>query len=247
MLAGLTDTVADGALPLAMLVAALAGLVSFATPCVLPLVPGYLGYVTGLSDVALEDRSKGRMVLGTLLFVAGFSAVFILASMFVATIGTVLVEHRTLLLRIGGALVVVMALVFLGMGSQRTVRLPVKPATGLAGAPVLGAIFGLGWAPCMGPTLGAVLALSLTEDSVGRAVLLAVAYCLGLGLPFLLIAAAYERWAPVNAWLRRRQRAIQIFGGVLLLVVGLLLVTGAWDDLTTWIQRHLVNDFEVII
>lgn len=248
MLTGLTDTVTDGALPLAVLVAALAGLVSFASPCVLPLVPGYLGYVTGLSDVALEKRAKGRMVLGTLLFILGFSAVFVLATMFVATAGRALVEHRELLLRVGGALVVVMALVFLGVGSQRTVRLPVRPATGLAGAPVLGAVFGLGWAPCMGPTLGAVLALALAGDaSLSRAVVLAVAYCLGLGVPFLLIAAAYERWAPVSAWLKRHQRAIQLFGGGLLLVVGLLLLTGAWADVTTWIQRHLVSDFEVII
>lgn len=247
MITALPDTVADGALPLAAVIAALAGLVSFATPCVLPLVPGYLGYVTGLSETSLEERSKGRMVLGTLLFIAGFSAVFIIASMFVASIGMVLIEQRQLLLRIGGALVIVMALVFLGMGSQRTLRLPVKPATGLAGAPVLGAIFGLGWAPCVGPTLGAVLALSLTEDSLGRAVVLAIAYCVGLGLPFLLIAAAYERWAPVSSWLSRHQRGIQIFGGVLLLVVGLLLVTGAWDNLTAWLQRHLINDFKVII
>lgn len=247
MITALPDTVADGALPLAAVIAALAGLVSFATPCVLPLVPGYLGYVTGLSETSLEERSKGRMVLGTLLFIAGFSAVFIIASMFVASIGMVLIEQRQLLLRIGGALVIVMALVFLGMGSQRTLRLPVKPATGLAGAPVLGAIFGLGWAPCVGPTLGAVLALSLTEDSLGRAVVLAIAYCVGLGLPFLLIAAAYERWAPVSSWLSRHQRGIQIFGGVLLLVVGLLLVTGAWDNLTAWLQRQLINDFEVII
>ncbi|NYG37064.1 cytochrome c biogenesis CcdA family protein [Janibacter alkaliphilus] len=247
MITALPDTVADGALPLAAVIAALAGLVSFATPCVLPLVPGYLGYVTGLSETSLEERSKGRMVLGTLLFIAGFSAVFIIASMFVASIGMVLIEQRQLLLRIGGALVIVMALVFLGMGSQRTLRLPVKPATGLAGAPVLGAIFGLGWAPCVGPTLGAVLALSLTEDSLGRAVVLAIAYCVGLGLPFLLIAAAYERWAPVSSWLSRHQRGIQIFGGALLLVVGLLLVTGAWDNLTAWLQRHLINDFKVII
>lgn len=244
----LSDQVTGGALPLAVLVAALAGLVSFATPCVLPLVPGYLGYVTGLSDVALEDRSRGRMVLGTLLFVLGFTAVFVLASMFVATAGRALVEHRELLMRIGGVLVILMALVFLGAGKQRTFRLPVKPATGLAGAPVLGAVFGLGWAPCMGPTLAAVLALNLTGDaSTVRAVILAVAYCLGLGLPFVLIAAAYERWAPVSAWLSRRQRAIQVVGAVLLLIVGLLLLTGGWDSITQWLQTRLISDVEVIL
>lgn len=248
MSSSLSDQVTDGALPLAVLVAALAGLVSFATPCVLPLVPGYLGYVTGLSDVALEKRSRGRMVLGTLLFILGFTLVFVLASMFVATAGRALVEHRELLMRIGGVAVILMAFVFLGAGSQRTFRLPIKPAAGLAGAPVLGAVFGLGWAPCMGPTLGAVLALNLTGDaSTTRAVILAVAYCLGLGLPFLLIAAAYEKWAPVSAWLRRRQRAIQIVGAIMLLVVGLLLLTGGWDNITQWLQIHLINDVEVVL
>lgn len=246
--AGLSDQITDGALPIALLVAALAGLVSFATPCVLPLVPGYLGYVTGLSDVALEERSRGRMVVGALLFILGFTAVFVLASMFVATAGRIFVEQRELLMRIGGVLVILMALVFLGAGSQRTFRLPVRPATGLAGAPVLGAVFGIGWAPCVGPTLAAVLALNLTGDaSMTRAVVLAVAYCLGLGLPFLLIAGAYERWAPVSTWLRRRQRAIQVFGAVLLLVIGLLLVTGGWDAINQWLQRRLISDWEVLL
>ena len=246
--AGLSDQIASGALPLAVLVAALAGLVSFATPCVLPLVPGYLGYVTGLSDVALEKRSRGRMVLGTLLFILGFTAVFVLASMFVATAGRALVEHRVLLMRIGGVAVILMALVFLGAGSQRTFRLPIKPAAGLAGAPVLGAVFGVGWAPCMGPTLAAVLALNLAGDaSTTRAVILAVAYCLGLGLPFLLIAAAYEKWAPVSAWLRRRQRAIQVIGACLLIAIGLLLLTGGWDAITQWLQIRLISDTEVLI
>ncbi len=245
---GLSETVADGALPLAAAVAALAGLVSFATPCVLPLVPGYLGYVTGLSDVSLEERSRGRMVLGTILFILGFTVVFVLASIFVASLGRAFIEHRELLMRVGGVLVIGMALVFLGMGSQRTLRLPVKPAAGLAGAPLLGAVFGLGWAPCVGPTLAAVLTLSLTGDaSTGRAVLLAIAYCVGLGLPFILIAGAYERWAPVSRWLRGRQRAIQVFGAVLLLTVGVLLLTGGWDVLTRWLQTHLISDYEVII
>lgn len=244
-------TVVDGALPLAALLAALAGLVSFASPCVIPLVPGYLGYVTGLSDVELERRSPRRMMLGALLFVAGFTVVFVLSVMFVATAGRELVENRALLTRIGGVVVILMALVFLGLGgraSERTVRLPVKPATGLAGAPVLGAVFGLGWAPCVGPTLAAVLALSLTGDaSTTRAVILAVAYCLGLGLPFVLIAGAYERWGAVSTWLRRRLRAIQIVGGVLLLVVGVLLVTGWWDHITVWMQSRWINGFEVVL
>lgn len=242
-------TVVDGALPLAAVLALLAGLVSFASPCVIPLVPGYLGYVTGLSDVQLENRSPRRMMLGALLFVAGFAAVFILGAMFVATAGRELVANREALTRLGGVVVILMALVFLGLGgqaSERTIRLPLRPATGLAGAPLLGAVFGLGWIPCTGPTLAAVMALSVSGDaSTSRAVILAAAYCVGLGLPFVLIAGAYERWGSVSTWLRPRLRAIQIVGGLLLLTVGILLATGWWDYITAWMQARWIRGFEL--
>jgi cytochrome c-type biogenesis protein len=247
---GVADTVAAGALPVAIAVALLAGLVSFASPCVLPLVPGFLGYVTGLGDVALADRARSRMVLGALLFVAGFSAVFIATTAFFASIGAALVEHRTLIMRVGGVLVILMALVFLGAGSQREVRLRFKPAAGLAGAPLLGAVFGIGWAPCTGPTLGAVVLLATTtgdQQAVTRGVILAAAYCLGLGLPFLLIAAGFQRFGRVSAALRRHQRGIQLLGGALLLAVGILLVTGLWEDWTRVLQTRLVTGFETVI
>lgn len=244
----MTDTLTTGALPLAMLLAGLAGLVSFASPCVLPLVPGFLGYVTGLSPVALEERSRGRMVLGALLFVVGFTAVFVLGSIFVTSIGQVFVTERVLLMRIGGAVVIVLALVFLGAGSQRTLKLPVRPRAGLLGAPVLGAVFALGWAPCTGPTLAAVLAMASSLDpSTTRAVVLAVAYSFGLGLPFLLVAGGVERVAPVTRFLRRHQRPIQVFGGVLLLVIGVLLLTGLWESLNRWLQTELVSGFQVVL
>ena len=244
----MTDTVTSGFLPLAMLVAGLAGLVSFASPCVLPLVPGFLGYVTGLSPVALERRSRGRMLLGAGLFVVGFSVVFILGTLFVTTLGRVFVEERVLLMRIGGAVVIVLALVFLGVGAQRTYRLPVRPRAGLVGAPLLGAVFALGWAPCTGPTLAAVLAMASSIDpSTARAVLLATAYCLGLGLPFLLVAGGVERMGLVSDLLRRHQRGIQVFGGALLLVVGVLLLTGLWEEINRWLQTRLVGGFEVVI
>jgi cytochrome c-type biogenesis protein len=244
------DTVTAGALPVAFAVALLAGLVSFASPCVLPLVPGFLGYVTGLGDVALAQRAKSRMVLGALLFVAGFSAVFIATTAFLASVGATLVEHRTLLMRLGGILVILMALVFIGAGSQREVRLHFKPAAGLAGAPVLGAIFGIGWAPCTGPTLGAVMLLATTtgdQQAVARGVILAAAYCLGLGVPFLLIAAGFQRFGRISAALRRHQRGIQLLGGALLLAVGLLLVTGLWEDWTRTLQTGLVNGFRTVL
>lgn len=249
----MTDTIASGALPLAILVAALAGLVSFASPCVLPLVPGFLGYVTGLSDTALERRSRGRMVLGALLFVLGFAAVFILLSIFVATLGRSITLHRETLMRVGGVLVILMGLVFLGVGanagSQRQFAPSWRPRAGLLGAPVLGAVFGLGWAPCTGPTLAAVMTLSAstTNPSTGRAVTLATAYALGLGLPFILAAAGIERFGSVSGWVRRHHRFVQLMGGGLLIVVGLLLVTGVWEELTRWLQSELVNGFEVVI
>lgn len=249
----MTDTIASGALPLAVLVAALAGLVSFASPCVLPLVPGFLGYVSGLSDTALEQRSRGRMVLGAMLFVLGFAAVFVLGSIFIATLGRSLIEHRVLLMRVGGALVILMGLVFLGVGagagSQRQFAPSWRPRTGLLGAPVLGAVFGLGWAPCTGPTLAAVLTLSAstTNPSTGRAVTLAAAYALGLGVPFILAAAGIERFGRVSGWVRDHHRLIQVLGGGMLILIGLLLLTGVWEDLTRWLQAELVSGFTMPI
>lgn len=249
----MTDTIASGALPIAILIAALAGLVSFASPCVLPLVPGFLGYVTGLSDTALERRSRGRMMLGATLFVLGFAAVFVLGSIFIATLGRSLTVHRELLMRVGGVFIIFMGLVFLGVGAgagtQRRIAPSWRPRTGLLGAPLMGAVFGLGWAPCTGPTLAAVMTLSAstTNPSTGRAVALATAYALGLGVPFILAAAGIERFARVSGWVRDRHRLIQLVGGGLLIVVGVLLLTGVWEDLTRWLQAELVSGFQVPI
>lgn len=242
----MTSTVAGGPLLLALVFALLAGLVSFLSPCVLPLVPGYLGYVTGLSGTPLAERTRHRLVLGAMLFVLGFSIVFILATIFITSFGRVFVEHRVLLSRIGGIIVILVALVFLGLGTQRTAKLQARPRAGLAGAPLLGATFALGWAPCTGPTLIALFAmLSSLEPDYARATTVAVAYCLGLGLPFILIAAMYERSARVSRWLQDRQRPIQIIGGVFLLVIGVLLVTGVWESMNRWVQANWLAGFEV--
>jgi len=243
--------ITTGALPLAVLVALAAGFVSFASPCVLPLVPGFLGYVTGLSGVSLEQRGRGRLMLGALLFVLGFSIVFIAVAVTVSAAGTLLTEHQSVLMRGGGVVVILMALMFLGSGRLATLHPGWKPAAGLAGAPLLGMVFGLGWAPCTGPTFGAIIALStaLSGDQhlIARGIGLATAYSVGLGLPFLMIAGGYSRAGRASRWLREHYRGIQIAGGALLLVVGLLLVTGLWEIVTTSMQSRLVDQFRTVL
>ncbi len=251
-----TELAISGPLLLAAGVALLAGTISFASPCVVPLVPGYLAYLAALVGAdapavsADEERKKGRWaVLGAaLLFVLGFTVVF------VATLGTLvwladtLVVNQDILQRIGGVLTIAMALVFLGWipGLQREVRSHRVPGGGVWGAPVLGAIFGLGWTPCIGPTLSAVTTLaSATGGAEARGYLLIAVYCLGLGLPFLLIALG-ARWAVrATDWVRRHGRQVQIFGGVLLMIVGILLVTGVWGDLMGWLRNELAGNLEL--
>jgi cytochrome c-type biogenesis protein len=252
--------VTDGPLLVAAAVAALVGLVSFASPCVLPLVPGYLSYVTGLvgagartavpapsgtstaTAVRVDERSpRGRMVLGAVLFVLGFTAVFVAVGTAFGSLGRLLLQYDDVITRVMGVVVVVVGLAFLGRLPllQRTARLSVRPAAGLAGAPLLGVVFGLGWTPCLGPTLAAVYSLAYVEATAGRGALLSVAYCAGLGVPFVLVALG-ARWAMgATSFLRRHAQAVTRFGGAVLVVVGLLLLSGAWTEMMRWLQGWL--------
>ncbi|HEX5967301.1 MAG TPA: cytochrome c biogenesis protein CcdA [Intrasporangium sp.] len=242
---------ATGSLLLASAVALAAGLVSFASPCVLPLVPGFLGYVTGLSDESLERRSRGRLVVGALLFVLGFTVVFLIAAAALSAVGVAFREHQSALLRIGGAVVIVMGLLFLGAGKSYAAQLGWRPRAGLLGAPLLGAAFAIGWSPCWGPTLGAIQAMaapiSAEAGSIGRGLALAAVYSIGLGLPFILMAALWERAGRASAWLRRHRRPIQAFGGLMLIAVGLLMVTGLWENVISWLQTNLIATFQVAL
>lgn len=188
-------TVLSGSLLLALPIAALAGAVSFFSPCVLPLVPGYLSYVTGVSGADLAEARRGRILAGTLLFLAGFTAVFVSFGAAFGYAGNALLEYQEPLIRILGALTVLMGLSFMGVlpGMNREWRLHRRPALGLAGAPMLGVLFGVGWTPRIGPTLAAVQALAFTEASAGRGAVLTVAYCAGLGVPFLVAGLAFRK------------------------------------------------------
>jgi cytochrome c-type biogenesis protein len=247
-----------GPLVLAIGAAALAGLVSFLSPCVLPLVPGYLSYVTGLAGadldralgtavpapvagavaVAAPPVRRGRVLAGTLLFVAGFAAVFTALAILFASIGEALYKYAREVEVGVGVLIVLMGLAFLGVvpGLQREWRIRRLPAAGLLGAPVFGAVFALSWVPCTGPTLGAVLGLATVGGQTDRAVVLALAYCLGLGLPFVAFGVGFRRLIGVFAVVRRNSRWVTRIGGALLIVVGLALVTGGWTDFTNWLR-----------
>ncbi|RSM65839.1 cytochrome C biogenesis protein ResC [Amycolatopsis sp. WAC 01376] len=253
---GVTELALSGPLLLAAAVALLAGTISFASPCVVPLVPGYLAYLAALVGAdapavsADEGRKKGRyaVVGAAALFVLGFTVVFVVTLGTLVWIADAVQLNMDLLQRLGGVLTIAMAMVFLGWipGLQREFRSHHVPRGGLWGAPVLGAVFGLGWTPCIGPTLSAVTTLaSATGGAAVRGYALILVYCLGLGVPFLLIAVG-ARWAVrATDWLRRHGRQVQIFGGVLLMIVGVLLVTGLWGDMIGWIRNTLVNDLRL--
>ena len=276
--ATLAGIVTDGSLLLAVAVAALVGLISFASPCCLPLIPGYVSYIAGLagSDLAVENPSsrdvlgaadeaaaagaplaetstgaaptrtvavptRRRLLAGSLLFIAGFSAVFVSFGALFGGLGRLLYEWAPTLTRVAGVVTIVMGLSFFGALNwfQRERRIHRRPPAGLAGAPVLGVVFGLGWTPCLGPTLTAVNTLAYAEASALRGAILGLAYCLGLGIPFILVALGTRRALRFSAFARRHAQTVMRVGGALLIALGILLLTGWWDALMIWLRAWL--------
>jgi cytochrome c-type biogenesis protein len=241
--------ITSGSLLFAIPIAILAGLVAFVSPCVLPLAPGYVSYVTGLTGAELAAGSRrSRVLLGSVLFVLGFSVVFVSYGALFGGLGAALLRYEGIITRVMGVLVIIMGLAFMGVlpWFQREYRMMKTPTWGVAGAPLLGVLFGLGWTPCIGPTLTAVQSLALAEASAARGALLAFAYCLGLGLPFIAFGLFIDRTATATDFIRRHYAWIMRIGGGMLVLVGVLLVSGLWLQFTIWL-RVTIPGFETAL
>src|SRR5215213_5971587 len=249
-LATWAETTVGGSMALALPVALLAGLVSFFSPCVVPLLPGYLSYATGLGAAEVVEGSphRGRMLAGASLFVLGFAVVFVITGVVAGSAGRLLAQYREVITRVLGVLIIVLGLIFAGLLpiGQRDLRPHRVPAVGVAAAPLVGMVFALGWTPCISPTLGVVVNLGFNEGTAARGGLLGFVYALGLGIPFILAGLAFSRLSRAVGFLRQRQQLIMRIGGFLMVGVGLMLVTGAWDWLTG-VLRQWASSFETAI
>ncbi len=249
-LATWAEAAVGGSMALALPVALLAGLVSFFSPCVVPLLPGYLSYATGLGAAEVVEGSphRGRMLAGASLFVLGFAVVFVITGVVAGSAGRLLAEYRDVITRVLGVLIILLGLIFAGLLpiGQRDLRLHRVPAVGVAAAPLIGVVFALGWTPCLSPTLGVVVNLGFNEGTALRGGLLGFVYALGLGIPFVIAGLAFTKMARAVAFLRERQQLIMRIGGISMILVGLLLITGTWNTLTAML-RQWASNFETVI
>ena len=249
-LATWAETAVGGSMALALPVALLAGLVSFFSPCVVPLLPGYLSYATGLGAAEVVEGSphRGRMLAGASLFVLGFAVVFVITGVVAGSAGRLLAQYRDVITRVLGVLIIVLGLIFAGVLriGQRDLRIHRVPAVGVAAAPLIGVVFALGWTPCLSPTLGVVVNLGFNEGTALRGGLLGFVYALGLGIPFVLAGLAFTKMASAVAFLRERQQLIMRIGGVLMIIVGVLLASGTWNTLTA-VLRQWAASFETVL
>jgi cytochrome c-type biogenesis protein len=249
-LATWAETAVGGSMALALPVALLAGLVAFFSPCVVPLLPGYLSYATGLGAAEVVEGSphRGRVLAGTSLFVLGFAVIFVITGVVAGAVGQLLAEYRDLITRILGVVIIALGLIFAGVLpiGQRDLRIHRIPAVGIAAAPLVGVVFALGWTPCLSPTLGVVVNLGFSEGTAVRGGLLGFVYALGLGIPFVIAGLAFTKMTRAIGFLRKRQQLIMRIGGVLMIIVGLLLVTGTWNRMTA-VLRQWAASFETVI
>jgi cytochrome c-type biogenesis protein len=247
MSSSFANSILSGSLFAAIPVAAIAGFVSFASPCVLPLVPGYLSYSAGLSGTGQVGRRRLRVFTGSALFVLGFTVVFVAYGALFGRLGRELSAHQAVITRVLGVVTIILGLIFTGAITQvRQWRPKMVTTWGLAGAPLLGLLFGLGWTPCIGPTLAAVQTLAFDQASAGRGALLSGAYCLGLGLPFMLAGLGMDRASSSLAFLKNHMRTITRIGGIMLIAIGILQVTGSWEHVIAW-MRHFIVGFTPVI
>lgn len=237
------ETVVGGSLVLAAVFAFAAGVVSFASPCVLPLVPAYLSYVTGMVGIDLGEAKRGRLLLGTALFIGGFTVVFVSYGALFGGLGSVLIEYTDVITRVLGVFTIIFGLAFMGLipWLNRSWNPTQNTSMGLVGAPLLGVLFGIGWTPCIGPTLAAVQTLAIDSASAGRGAALAAVYCLGLGLPFLLVAFAFRKAFGAMNWMKRHYTLLIRIGGGMLVLLGVLMVSGAWADLSIQMRIWTAN------